>query len=97
MNEKYLDKIYSDLVNSDKSFTASFDDFKTAMGNQQFRGKVYDGIRAKDPNAKATNEQWDALLGFQTQFDKVATEATNKAVSGLRNEKYASLSDDEIS
>ena len=96
MNEKYLDKIYSDLVNSDKSFTASFDDFKTAMGNQQFRGKVYDGIRAKDPNAKATNEQWDALLGFQTQFDKVATEATNKAVSALRNEKYASLSDDEI-
>ena len=96
MNENALNTFYSNIINNDSTFAADYDTFKSGMENPAVRKEVYKKIRQSNPNFPVNDEEIDATLGYQTKFDNVATDATNKAVSALRNEKYASLSDEEI-
>lgn len=96
MNENALNTFYNNIVKSDTTFSADYDTFKNGMQDTNVRKELYKRLRESNTNFPANDYDVDVVLGFQTQFDKVATKATNKAVSNLRNEKYASLSDDEI-
>ena len=102
MNDDALKVIWSDNAQTDSSFTATYEEFKSAMNqSQDFRNAVYDGIRERDNEATATNQEWDEYLGFNSITNTNAVEETEKPAvtttkSTLRNEAYSTLSDKDL-
>jgi curved DNA-binding protein CbpA len=102
MNDDALKVIWSDNAQTDSSFTATYEEFKSAMNqSQDFRNAVYDGIRERDNKATATNQEWDKYLGFNSITNTNAVVETEKPTvttqkSTLRNEAYSTLSDDDL-
>lgn len=96
MNENALNTFYNNIVKSDTTFSADYDTFKNGMQDANVRKELYKRLRESNSNFPSNDYDVDAVLGFQTKFDNAASKATNKAVSELRNDKYASLTDDEL-